>query len=219
VFAVGVANYVLEELNTIATSPELVDELDSFNLLLQNQQSRSYFICFKGTARQNGLTKIEAIYMTPLSITEQQAVMMEEEQNGVIPMGSVSRLRFSGPGNEGVTVRICIDQGVIIVYGSYTVPNPNAALYDFSRILRAAEGEVTPSNCLISHVNIEDVARNRRDCSQCGTTNTSGGRGRKKRQAGKDEAPIVTVFITIEGASDMENHFSVNSSFGTAFGE
>jgi hypothetical protein len=51
VFAVGVGAEVNHtELTTIATSPELVDELDSFNsqLLLQNQRSRTYFICFKG---------------------------------------------------------------------------------------------------------------------------------------------------------------------------
>ena len=50
VFAVGVANYVQEELEDIATSSSLVDTLESFDyrLLLQNQQFRSYFICFKG---------------------------------------------------------------------------------------------------------------------------------------------------------------------------
>ena len=50
VFAVGVSNYVIEELLVIATSPMLIDELDSFDyrLLLQNQRSRGYFICFKG---------------------------------------------------------------------------------------------------------------------------------------------------------------------------
>lgn len=50
VFAVGVANFVEQELLTIASSPDLVDRLDSFDyrLLVQNQQSRSYFICFKG---------------------------------------------------------------------------------------------------------------------------------------------------------------------------
>ena len=47
VFAVGVANFVLEELNAIASSPLLVDDLISFANLQQNQQARSYFICFK----------------------------------------------------------------------------------------------------------------------------------------------------------------------------
>lgn len=50
VFSVGVANYVEEELNIIATNPYLVDRLESFDnrLLLQNQQAGTYFICFRG---------------------------------------------------------------------------------------------------------------------------------------------------------------------------
>ena len=50
VLAVGVANFVQSELDIIATSPDLVDTLSSFDyrLLLQNQFSRTYFICFKG---------------------------------------------------------------------------------------------------------------------------------------------------------------------------
>lgn len=50
VFAVGVGNYNQAELNIIASNPRLVDELNSFNaqLLLQNQRSRTYFICFQG---------------------------------------------------------------------------------------------------------------------------------------------------------------------------
>lgn len=48
VFAVGVGHYNHAELNIIASSSELVDELNSFQLLLQNQRSRTYFICFQG---------------------------------------------------------------------------------------------------------------------------------------------------------------------------
>ena len=50
VFAVGVSNYVREELDAIATDPLLVDVLSSFDyrLLAQNQRSESYFICFEG---------------------------------------------------------------------------------------------------------------------------------------------------------------------------
>lgn len=53
VFAVGVADYRLSELNVIATSPDLVDTLASFDyrLLLQNQHSRTYFICYKSKYR------------------------------------------------------------------------------------------------------------------------------------------------------------------------
>lgn len=50
VFAVGVANYVPQELEAIASNSDLVDTLESFDyrLLAQNQRSRTYFICFKG---------------------------------------------------------------------------------------------------------------------------------------------------------------------------
>ena len=49
-YAIGVANANQEELLTIATTPELVDHLDSFNtdLLAAAQEARSYQICFTG---------------------------------------------------------------------------------------------------------------------------------------------------------------------------
>lgn len=49
-YAIGVANANQRELLTIATTPELVDHLDSFNtdLLTAAQEARSYQICFTG---------------------------------------------------------------------------------------------------------------------------------------------------------------------------
>ena len=51
VYAVGVADSVnQEELNAIATSPEFVENLESFDesLLIEYQEERSYEICVKG---------------------------------------------------------------------------------------------------------------------------------------------------------------------------
>ena len=50
-YAIGVANANEDELLTIATTPELIDHLDSFNtkLLAAAQEARSYQICFTGT--------------------------------------------------------------------------------------------------------------------------------------------------------------------------
>ena len=50
VFAIGVGNVAPRELNVIATSPTLVDMLDSFNYreLEQNQRSRAYILCYEG---------------------------------------------------------------------------------------------------------------------------------------------------------------------------
>lgn len=50
-YAIGVANARVSELLTIATTPELIDHLDSFNtdLLTAAQEARSYQICFTGS--------------------------------------------------------------------------------------------------------------------------------------------------------------------------
>ena len=96
------------------------------------------------------------------------------------------------------------------MYGSYTDPNPSAAYYDFSYLLTAVEGEVTAVRCSTTYITRDNVTEATEDCDQCS--------GREKRQTGEEE-DILTVYITIEGASDMENEFSVNSGVGAAFGE
>ena len=50
-YAIGVGNANISELQTIATSPELIDDLDSFDmdLLIAAQEARSYQICFTGS--------------------------------------------------------------------------------------------------------------------------------------------------------------------------
>lgn len=136
---------------------------------------------------------------------------MGREQNGAVAMNTITRLEFSGPGEDGVTVRICIDSGAIVIYGSYTAPNPNSALHDFSAILTASDGEVAPSSCSVHHVNIDDIDPNLPDCSQC--------RRRKRRQSDSEQA-MVRIYISIEGASSKtESLFTVNSSNGNAFGK
>ena len=147
-------------------------------------------------------------------IAEHQPVTVGDEQNGFLDRDSVTRLQFTGP-REGVAVRVCIDQGAIVVYGSYTSTNPSSALHDFSTILRAGGGEVSPSSCLVSHATIDDIMRSPRDCSQCGPDNLF---ERRKRRQSDDEEEMVTIYITIEGVSNNESHFSVNSSFGDLFG-
>ena len=76
----------------------------------------------------------------------------------------------------------------------------------------AVDGEVTPSDCLVTHATIEDVMASSMNCTQCRTNS----QGRKRRQSEEEET--VTIYIAIEGVSDTESQFSVNSSFGEAFG-
>lgn len=63
VFAVGVGNYNPAELNIIASSPLLVDELNSFDaqLLLQNQRSRTDSICFKGKLKYKNIKRVKIL--------------------------------------------------------------------------------------------------------------------------------------------------------------
>ena len=216
VLAIGVDNYVVEELNAIATSPELVDELDSFDyrLLLQNQRSRTYFICFQGT-----YIKLSHIANSIYCILEFQMVAPDTNlQRGEIGMGVTSRLEFPGSRDTGVSVRICVDRGVVIVYGSYTSPNPNAAMHDFSEILRAVNGVVTPASCLTSYATINDVGGQEDDlCNECISNLLP---ERRKRQANEEERERdVVIYITIEGASDALNQFTVESEIGGAFGK
>ena len=146
-----------------------------------------------------------------LLTTERSPVSVGKTKKGSIAAESSTKLQVSGSRAEGVTIRICIERGAIIVYGSYTDPNPSAAYYDFSQLLTAAQGEVMASSCSTTHVTMDDVARATEDCDQCRSSQ------KKKRQSEEEED--ITVYITIEGVSDTENTFSLNSSVGSAFGE
>ena len=144
------------------------------------------------------------------------------------------RYKFKGSQSSGVTVKICIRNGAIRIYGSYTVPNPSAALHDFSDFLNVTNGMVTPENCSVSHVDSSDVMGASNNCSLCRSSSQ-----RKKRQilGGED----IVVHITIEDVSDKETdketgtetgpetgtkndtetetQFYVESSIGRAFGK
>ena len=149
-----------------------------------------------------------------------------ENESGEIAMDSVSRFRFSGPSNEGVTVRICIESGVIVVHGSYSIPNPSAVLSDFSRTLRAAEGEVA-AGCFTSYTTLEDVqGSNEVDgdvsdtCMLCGGDTSPGGeRGGGGRGGGNAEEMEVVVYMTLVGGAERGSQFSLSTRSGAAFGK
>lgn len=125
------------------------------------------------------------------------------EQNGAVSMGSISRLQFPGPRMEGVTVRICVKVGAVMVYGSYTTPSPSAALNDFSEVLG------TEKTCLTLHATTSSGS-NENSCSLCNSRN--------EWQAGEMTGEMLMMYATIEGISETESRFSVNSSVGNAFG-
>ena len=55
----------------------------------------------------------------------------DEEINGTLNQNESVRYHFPIP-VAGITVRVCISVGRVVVYGSFSVPNPNSAFYDWS---------------------------------------------------------------------------------------
>lgn len=51
-------------------------------------------------------------------------------QSGTPALGGIVRYELQLT-EEGVTVEVCVRVGSVIVYASYSIPNPNEAIYDF----------------------------------------------------------------------------------------
>ena len=113
-------------------------------------------------------------------------------QSGTLEKDASIRLRFTVPVTEGLTFRICIRRGRIVIYAS-TVPNPSSAQYGW-------RGEVTAdSTCLTTFYDIQGESQNSQQ--------------RKKRQAESSESTLNFLYVSLEGKEEL-NIFSFNSSEG-----
>ena len=54
----------------------------------------------------------------------------DEEMNGTLDQNETVHYHYHIP-VAGITLRVCISVGHVVVYGSFSVPNPNSAFYDF----------------------------------------------------------------------------------------
>ena len=90
-----------------------------------------------------------------------------------------------------MTVRLCVREGSIILYASYTVTNPNEALHDFRREV-ISTGTI---NCDDAFIPPENTESNRR-----------------KRQNEPDQSNS-TLFISLVGVEE-DNDFDVETSEG-----
>ena len=121
------------------------------------------------------------------------------------------RISFSAPAEDGITVRFCIREGQIVLYAATSVPNPSAALHDWSTTIRAPQYQHT---VVCSTTHFDDL-----DSPNLTPENVLPGRStpRGKRQTNEEESDdnnmMVTLYITIEGQENY-NEFSVNSSIG-----
>ena len=107
---------------------------------------------------------------------------------GVIRDSETLRFTFEYP-DEGLTVRICTHNGTIILYGSFTISNPNKALHDF-----ALDAFILGNIC-------EDVFVQQSNSKS----------GKKKRQAVPSKPD--SVYISIEGLAEKST-FTLTTSVG-----
>ena len=80
-----------------------------------------------------------------------QEVAISKDTEGTVNKGSISRLKFLDSSNEGVSIKICVEEGGVVIYGSYTNPNPSPALNDFMEEL----SEINLKRCLTAHFRSE----------------------------------------------------------------
>ena len=111
-------------------------------------------------------------------------------QNGTLTDGANVRYELDIP-EEGVTVRLCVREGSIILYASYTVTNPNEALHDFRREV-ISTGTI---NCDDAFIPPENTGSNTR-----------------KRQSEPDQSNS-TIYLSLVGVEE-ENDFVVDTTEG-----
>lgn len=57
----------------------------------------------------------------------------------------------------GITVSVCISEGHIVVYGSFSVPNPNSAIYDWLIELEYEEIDFQSEICTSIYIDPSDI--------------------------------------------------------------
>ena len=111
------------------------------------------------------------------------------QQTGTLTEGESVRYELNVP-QDGVTVRLCVQEGYIIFYASFTVTNPNEALHDYKREV-INEGT---TSCDDAYINPAEV-------------NT------QKRQADGLSTGNATLYIALDGVEER-NEYELNTSEG-----
>ena len=130
---------------------------------------------------------------------ESQNLNITNEEHGTLGRGVTTRLRYFVPHGEGITFRICLESGRIIIYAS-DLPNPGPAQYGSRREVTA---NFLPLNCETIFFQAGEVN---------GSPNIRDNNRRRRRQV-SSESDLIPLYITLEG-QDEENVFSFSSHDG-----
>lgn len=134
--------------------------------------------------------------------------VMEGQMEVTLPEGGNVRYEVEVP-DMGVTTRVCVHDGTVILFASYTVTNPNSAFHDFSFEV-GSNGTTTCDDVFIPP---ESASRRRRQSVENATTTLF------VSLVGVEEENEFE-FQTVEGdTTDRSNHYSSmnNSGVGSLF--
>ena len=126
---------------------------------------------------------------------------------GTAGQGNHVRISFKAPLWEGITIQFCVHQGQIAIYASTSIPNPSAALHDWTMTIRALQYQhtIVCSTIFFDNLDSSDLIS---EIILPGRSNH-----RCRRSTGRNSNDYVTFYISIEGVESY-NEFSINSSRG-----
>ena len=119
--------------------------------------------------------------------------------SGSLNKGGTVRLNFPLP-VEGITIRLCVSQGYLVLYASVSSTTPNSAVNDF--MLEIGTG------CSDIYIDPRGIGN--------GNDNSNNALGRRKRQvfnSTASESANLTLYISIEGVEER-NTFILQTTTG-----
>jgi len=119
-----------------------------------------------------------------------------EASSGSLDRGGTARLNFALP-VEGITIRLCVSQGYLVLYASVSSTAPNSAVNDF--MLEIGTG------CSDIYIDPTDTGN--------GIDNSMGRRKRQMFSSTASESANITLYVSIEGVEER-NTFILQTTTG-----
>ena len=143
-----------------------------------------------------GFTLICSSHTAPVSVFIEEDIEVSKQL-----FGHVSYFQYELP-EEGMTLRLKVEMGRVVLYASTRIPNPNSALYDIRLETSSTEDVfLSPEDLLTS-----EGGMGRR------STEMAGSAGRKRSVEGRG-ATNTTIFVTTEGLKG-DNSYVLETTFG-----
>jgi hypothetical protein len=178
VFAVGIGKKRtrIEELREVASRPELASLIGGFDV-----------------TELQGLQRV----LSDEACRAAASVFIEEDVMVATQLiGTVSYFQYELP-NEGLTLRLNVAAGRVVLYASTRIRNPNSALYDIR-----LETDAT-----------EDIFVSPDDLIMTGVGTAIGERRKRNIEEGERDSAVIMVFVTVEGL-EKNNSFILETTFG-----